>query len=263
VTRLAWSIVGERFYEAGIDRGVLYVGSNPGVVWNGLVSVNESPSGGEARSYYVDGVKYLHLSAKEEFEATLEAFYSPPEFDVCDGVATIQLGLFATQQSRKSFGLSYRTKIGNDVNGNAHAYKLHIVMNALAEPSQRDYATIDDASEAGLLSWSIKTKPSLISGVGYSAHLVVDTSIAPTDAVKNLEDILYGDEANAPRLPTVAEIIDVFIDASPVTVTDIGSDQFTISGSDLAVSMVDVNTYTITSNAIIEIDEHTAQISSE
>lgn len=263
MTKLTWGAVGERFFELGVDRGVLYVEGQPGVAWNGLASLEENPSGGDAKPFYLDGVKYLNLSAKEEFEGTINAFYSPPEFDVCDGLGLVQPGLFAAQQRRKSFGLSYRTKIGNDLDSDDHAYKIHIIYNASAEPTQHSYASIGDKNEASLLAWAISTKPVLIPAVGYSAHLIIDSSKATTYGLQTLEDILYGDDVNIPRLPTVTELSNIFKDSLPIVVTDIGNNQFTISGSGFAVMLIDVDQYQITSDVAIIFADGSAQISSE
>lgn len=261
--KLTWSVIGQRFYETGLDRGVLYVGDEAGIAWSGLVSIDESPSGGDVKAYYIDGVKYLNLSAKEEFEGTINAYYSPPEFDVCDGVSVIWPGLHATQQRRKSFGLSYRTKIGNDVDGDTHGYKIHIIYNALADPTQRKYATVNDSADASLLAWAIKTKAIVIPGVGYSAHLVVDTTTSPPYSITALENILYGDEINLPRLPSIADILALFEDTAPLVVTDVGNNKFTISGSGSAVWVIDSTQDQITSTTVIVSPTGTAQISSE
>jgi hypothetical protein len=262
VSRLTWGDTGQHFYEAGVDRGVLYIDGSSGVPWNGLVSVEESPSGGDPDPYYIDGVKYLNLSAKEEFEATISAYYSPPEFDACDGMALIKPGLIAAQQRRKSFGLSYRTKLGNDLDDD-FAYKIHLVYNALAQPTQRKYETASNSFDASLLSWSITTKPALLSGVGYTAHMIVDTSTAVPFSIETLEDILYGDDANLPRLPTLSELRGLFIDSAPLEVTDIGNDEYTITGSGFAVMLIDESTYQINGDTIVSLDSDTYQISSE
>lgn len=262
MSRLTWGDTGQHFYEAGVDRGVLYVEGGSGVAWNGLVSVEESPSGGDAQPYYIDGVKYLNLSSKEEFEATLSAFYSPPEFDVCDGLVFVKPGLYAAQQRRRSFGLSYRTQLGNDLD-DSFAYKIHIVYNALAQPTQKKYETASDNYDANLLSWALTTKPILLSDVGYTAHMIVDTSTAVPYSITALEDILYGNDVHLPRLPTLDELRGLFIDAAPLTVTDIGNNEFTITGSGFAVMVVDEEQYQITGDTVIEIDTDSAQISSE
>ena len=205
VTRLTWGETGTRLYETGIDRGVLYV-DNEGTAWNGLTSVDESPSGGEAKAYYIDGTKYLNVSASEEFEGTINAFYSPAEFDQCDGSLEFHTGLSATQQRRAPFGLSYRTMLGNDVDGTDHAYKIHIIYNALAAPVQKAHATISESVDPSDLSWSITTKPAAIPGKRPSAHIVIDSSRTSLPSVRAIEAILYGNDADAPRLPSPFEI---------------------------------------------------------
>lgn len=208
--RLNWSAIGERYFETGIDRGVLYVGDLPGIAWTGLISVSESPSGGDARPYYIDGVKFLNISSAEEYEATINAFGSPPEFGPCDGTISVRNGLFVTQQPRKSFGLSYRTKLGNDVDGPEHAYKIHIVYNALAAPSQRDHNSLGDSVDPSTSSWSITTLPPVITGYKRTAHLVVDSRYTANNVLANVEDILYGTDNAAARLPTPDELVSIF-----------------------------------------------------
>lgn len=208
--RLSWDAVGQRFYETGVDRGVLYVEANPGVAWTGLTSVSESSSGGEAKAYYIDGVKYLNISSAEEFEATLEAFASPSEFGPCDGTVSVQNGLFVTQQPRKSFGLSYRTKIGNDTDGTDHGYKIHLVYNALAAPSDRANKTMGDSTDPLGLSWTITTLSPVVTGFKPTAHFVIDSRFTPTEILIEVEDTLYGNDANAPRQPPAQELTDIF-----------------------------------------------------
>lgn len=210
MARLVWSSFGQRFYEIGVDRGVLYVGVAPGVAWSGLISVEESPTGGEAKPLYMDGIKYLNLSSAEEYAATINAFTSPEEFGPCDGTVSIQNGLYVTQQPRKSFGLSYRTKLGNDVDGPDHAYKIHLVYNGLASPASRSNATITDSPSPNNFSWAITTLPPAITGYKPTAHFVVDSRFTPTDVLSGLEDILYGTDSVAARLPSVSELIDLF-----------------------------------------------------
>jgi hypothetical protein len=263
MSRLTWANFGERFYELGIDRGVLYVDSDAGVAWSGLVSIAETPSGGGAKPFYVDGYKYLNIADSEEFEAKISAFYSPPEFDVCDGITEIQPGLYATQQRRKPFGLSYRTKIGNDIDGENHSYKIHLVFNALAEPTDHTYASLDDKNDAPVLAWSMTTKPVLIPGVGYASHLVINAGEATPYALNQLEEMLYGTDDDPPRLPTGPEVAAMFEDAAPLTVLDAGDNQYIISGSGLAVADIDEYTYQITGDTIVEIDADTYEISSE
>jgi hypothetical protein len=209
VAKLEWGVAGERFYETGVDRGVLYI-ADSGVAWAGLISISESSSGGEAKPYYIDGVKFLNIAAAEEYTANLEAFYNPPEFAVCDGVVSVQNGLFVTQQPRKSFNFSYRTKIGNDVDMSNHAYKIHIVYNALAAPSDRQHTTTSDSPDPSTLSWDITTLSPSITGYKPTAHLVIDSRMTLGATLIALEDILYGSEFNDPRLPSPDELITLF-----------------------------------------------------
>lgn len=210
--RIVWAPMGERFYEMGVDRGVLYTQGNPGVPWSGLVSITESNVGGEPKPYYIDGVKYLNLASAEEFEATITAFHKPPEFEPCDGILSIHNGLFATQQPRRQFGLSYRTKIGNDLRGIDYAYKIHLVYNALASPTEKPYATFSNSSEPPTLSWPITTLPPAITGFKRTSHLVIDSRYTDTELLTSVEDILYGDDENAARLPDPDELIEMFSD---------------------------------------------------
>lgn len=209
MARMNWNASGERYYENGVDRGVLYV-DGLGVAWTGLISVAEAPSGGGPRPYYLDGIKYLNIAAAEEFVATVNAFNAPAEFGVCDGIATVHNGLFATQQPRKPFGMSYRTLVGNELNQDA-GYKIHLVYNALAAPSERPNSTINDSPEPGAFSWGITTLPPAITGFKPTAHFVVDTRYADSLAVAELEDILYGSEEADAIQPTVAELVALFV----------------------------------------------------
>jgi hypothetical protein len=209
VPKLVWGSPGERIYETGVDRGVLYIGSSPGVAWNGLISVSESPSGGDAKPYYMDGVKYLNIASAEEFEATVNAFSAPREFGPCDGVASIQNGLLATQQPRKSFGLSYRTRVGNEFDPE-HGYRIHLVYNALAAPSQRSHKTFGNSVDLADLSWSVTTLPPSITGYKPTAHLIIDSTLADSDAVAAAEVILYGDDSHPARIPTPDELAAIF-----------------------------------------------------
>lgn len=210
MTRISWNAPGERYFETGVDRGVLYVDANSGVSWTGLISVAESPSGGDPRPYYQDGIKYLNIASKEEFEATINAFTAPKEFAPCDGVGAMQNGLFATQQPRKTFSLCYRTMIGNDVDGQDHGYKIHLVYNALAGPSERSNSTLGDNVEPNSLSWKITTLPPTMSGLKPTAHFVIDSRYTDPTRLANVEDILYGSDAADARIPSVSELMSIF-----------------------------------------------------
>lgn len=212
MSKLAWDVVGERLYETGVDRGVLYpqdsTGAYPkGVAWNGLSAVTESPSGAEATAIYADNIKYLNLMSAEELGGTIEAYMYPDEFAQCDGSAALATGVMIGQQPRKAFGLSYRTIIGNDVANNDYGYKLHLVYGALASPSEKNYATVNDSPEATTLSWEFTTTPISVDGFKPTASITIDSTKVNADKLKALEDILYGSESEEARLPLPAEII--------------------------------------------------------
>lgn len=209
MAELTWDAVGERFYEGGVDRGVLFV-DGLGVAWPGLVSVSESPTGGEPRPYYLDGYKYLNLAASEEFEATIEAFSSPREFDLCEGVNSAYGGLMITQQPRKPFGFSYRTKIGNDIDGIDHGHKIHLVYNALAAPSERTHTTLGSSAEAPTRSWSVTTLAPKIYGYRPTAHFIVDSRTTPMEVMQEVEELLYGTPFTDPVMPGVTQLLDLF-----------------------------------------------------
>lgn len=262
MTRVAWGAIGERLYETGVDRGVLFVGTNPGVAWNGLVSVDESPSGGDARPYYIDGVKYLNQPGREEHEFTIEALYSPVEFDECDGVAAFQTGVFVRQQRRKPFSFSYRTAIGNDIEFQSHGYKVHLIYNALAKPASNKHATEDDGLTVTTLSWECTTKPIVIPGFMRTAHIEIDSTIVPAFVLSGLEDILYGTDSTDGRMPTPTEIAELFNDTSPFTVTDNLDGSFTVDGSSLAVAEGPTDTFTFTSVGVTVISPGIIELTS-
>ena len=213
--KLKWDQTGERLYETGCDRGVLFPVATggtygSGVAWNGLSSVNQSPSGAEATAVYADNIKYLDLMSAETFGATVEAYTYPHEFAECDGSATIAQGVTAGQQTRKMFGLSYLTMIGNDTEGTDHGYKIHLVYGCKAAPSERNYATINDSPEATALSWELTTTPVDVPGFKPTAHLEIDSTKADPTKLEALEKILYGSDEepeSQSRLPLPEEVI--------------------------------------------------------
>lgn len=212
MTALVWDQVGERLYETGVDKGVLYVPDGggvyaTGVAWNGLTSVSESPSGAESNPQYADNIKYLNLLSAEEFSATLEAFTYPDEFSQFDGLATPVTGLVIGQQTRKVFGLSYRTKLGNDVDGDDHGYKIHLVYGCQASPSEKAYNTVNDSPEAINFSWEITTTPAPVTGYKATSLLVIDSTTVGATELALLEAELYGDEVTTANLPTPDEVI--------------------------------------------------------
>lgn len=210
MAKLIWDATGERLYETGVKQGVLYIPTDgvysKGVAWNGLTAVTESPSGAEATALYADDIKYLNLMSNEEFGATIEAYTYPEEFAQCDGSASLVAGVKIGQQSRKTFGLCYRTTLGNDVEGNDYGYKLHLVYGALAAPSEKGYATINDSPEAITFSWEVTTTPVAVTGFKPTSHIEIDSTLADADKLAALEAILYGSEAEEPRMPLPDEI---------------------------------------------------------
>ena len=214
MSKLVWDQTGERFYETGVKNGVLYVQSNgtypKGVAWNGLTAVTESPTGAEASPLYADDIKYLNLLSNEEFGATIEAYTYPDEFAECDGSASLAEGVFIGQQKRSAFGLCYRTTLGNDVDGNDHGYKLHIIYGALAAPSEKAYATINDSPEAITFSWEVTTTPVNVAGHKPTASITIDSTKVDATKLKALEDKLYGTESEEASLPLPDEIATMF-----------------------------------------------------
>ena len=218
MSKLIWDATGEKMYETGVDHGVLYVmegGVYPkGVVWNGLTAVTESPSGAEATPLYADNIKYLNLLSAEEFGATIEAYMYPEEFEQCDGTAEVVKGMAIGQQSRKTFGMCYRTRIGNDVDNDSHGYKLHIIYGAVAAPSEKAYATVSDSPEAITFSWEVKTTPVTVTGHQPTATVVINSTKVSKEKMAALEAVLYGSESAEARLPMPDEIAELIGEAA-------------------------------------------------
>ena len=215
MAKLVFDESGKRFYETGVSKGVLYIkdasGAYPqGVDWNGLTAVNEAPSGAEATPLYADDIKYLELRSAEEFGATIEAYTYPDEFEQCDGSAELAEGVVIGQQARKAFGLCYRTIVGNDVQGNDHGYKLHIIYGATAAPSEKAYATVNDSPEAVTFSWEVTCTPVEVEGFKPTATVVIDSRKVDAEKLAALEAKLYGSESEEAQLPLPAEIAEMF-----------------------------------------------------
>lgn len=211
MSKLTWDETGKRTYETGVNQAVLYPISTDGiypkgVAWNGLTTVTESPSGAEASPIYADNMKYLNLMSAEEFGATVEAYTYPEEFETCDGSAEIADGVSIGQQSRKTFGLSYKTLIGNDTDGTDHGYKLHLIYGALAAPSEKGYQTVNDSPEAITFSWELSTTPVSVTGFKPTASLTIDSTKIDASKLAALEAILYGSESEEARLPLPDEV---------------------------------------------------------
>lgn len=222
---LEWDAVGERLFETGVDKGVLYVrdanGDYPlGVPWNGLTTVTESPSGAESNKQYADNIVYLNLISTEEFGATIEAFTYPAEFEVCDGTKVVN-GVAIGQQGRSTFGLAYRTRLGDDIDGVDAGYKLHLVYGALATPSEKAFATINDSPEAITFSWEVSTTPVSVTGEKPTALLVIDSTKVDPAKLAALETILFGSVGDDARLPLPDEILTLF--STGLTNVDLGT----------------------------------------
>lgn len=221
--KLVWDKTGEHYYETGVKNGVLYPmsasGTYPkGVAWNGLTAITESPSGAEATALYADDIKYLNLMSNEEFGATVEAYTYPDEFAECDGSASLTEGVYIGQQARKTFGLCYRTTLGNDSKGNDYGYKLHIIYGAMASPSEKAYSTINDSPDAITFSWELSTTPVAVANFKPTASLTIDSTKVDPQKLASLEEILYGKDGSGedhstgavdPRLPLPDEIANI------------------------------------------------------
>ena len=213
MSKLTWDLTGERFYETGVDHGVLYpqvAGAYPkGVAWNGLIGVSENPTGAEPNPLYADNIKYLNLMSVEEFEAGIEAYTYPEEFAACDGSVEAVDGVMVGQQPRKPFGLVYRTRVGNDTEGHNFGYKLHLVYGALAGPSEKAYETINDTPDAITFSWDITTTPVDFANHAPTASLTLDSTKFDEGILEKLEKVLFGDADDEPRLPLPAEVLTI------------------------------------------------------
>lgn len=218
MSKLKWDQIGERLYETGVDKVVLFPMESTGqygtgVAWNGITAVNESPSGAEPTALYANNGKYLNLISNEDFAATIEAYTYPDEFEECDGSKEIAPGVVIGQQKRKVFGLAYRTLLGNDIDGSDHGYKLHLVYGCLAAPSENNHSTVNDSPEAGTMSWSVSTTPVEVADAKPTATVTIDSTKADKAKLKKLEDMLYGTEQDESKLPLPAEVITLMKDA--------------------------------------------------
>lgn len=215
MAKISWDNVGEKIWETGVDHCVIYMPTSHGVYgggvpWNGIVSITEKPTGAEPNDQYADNIKYLTLYSNEDFEATIEAFTYPDEFAECDGSKFVADGVAIGQQSRKPFGLCYRSIMGNDVEGQEFGYKIHLVYGAMATPSEKGYETINDSPEAITFSWDLTTIPVPVPSMRPTSHIAINTTKADAARVSDLEKILYGDADTEPRLPTPEEVMAIF-----------------------------------------------------
>lgn len=263
--RMNWGLSGTRIFETGVDRGVVYI-DGVGYPWTGLTAVNESPEGGENQSYYLDGIKYYNGSAIEEFKASIEAFTYPDEFMYCDGTAPMMTGMFITQQRRKSFDFCYRTRIGNDISGTNHAYKLHLVYDASATPTSKNYQTMGDTNEPATFSWEISTRRKKFEnvqfGVRYGSHIVIDSRTTYPWALELLENFLYGRsgaEGTEARMPTPEELIALFVDNALLKITDNGDGTWSAEGPDSIISMLNDDVFQIDWPSAVYLPDSTTQ----
>lgn len=210
MSKLVWDVVGERNYETGVSKGVLYPmvsGAYPkGVAWSGLTTVTETASGAEATPLYADNIKYLNLMSVEELGGTIEAYTAPDEFGACDGTAEITPGVTVGQQPRQTFGLAYQTILGNDTESNNHGYKIHLVYGALASPTERAYATVNDSPEAMTMSWEFSTTPVSVTGFEPTSLVVIDSTKVDAEKLAAFEAIIYGSDNVEARLPLPDEV---------------------------------------------------------
>jgi hypothetical protein len=246
MTKLVWDQIGERFYETGVDHGVLYIPNQQGVydngvAWNGLTAVTETPGGAEANAQYADNIKYLNLFSAEEFAATVEAFTYPDEFAQFDGLATPAPGVVVAQQARRMFGLSYRTRLGNDLQGDDLGYKIHLIYGCQASPSEKAYSTINDSPEPITFSWEVSTTSQAVTGHRPTSLIVIDSTKVGAAALTQLENLLYGTVGANPSLPTPDEVLALFAG----TVQEVFPTAPTATGNDIAIPSTPGVVYTV------------------
>jgi len=262
MTRLVWDDSGSRIYETGVDRGVLSINGDPGVAWSGLSSIVENLRGDDTKAFYLDGEKYLQVPSYEEFEATITAFTYPEEFEECEGTQRIRYGLYLSQQRKKSFNLSYRSFIGNDLDGLDFAYKIHIVYNAIVRPSSRSYTTVNPNTSPMLFSWDLTTLPSSVDGYKKSAHIVIDSRLTNEDTLSAIENFLYGDESSSSSIPTIEEVIQIYEENAILRVIE-EDGVATIIGPDDVVVAIDSDSYSITWPSVVSLSADVYEISSQ
>lgn len=214
MTALTWDGTGKRLFQTGVDKGVLYIPTNgvydQGYAWNGLTTITESPEGAEATQLYADNIVYLNLLSIEKFKGKIEAYTYPDEFAQCDGSAELATGVWVGQQPRHTFGLSYRTKLGNDVDGQEHGYLLHLVYGLLASPSEKAHATVNDSPEAITFSWDVTSTPVDVAGKKPTATITIDSTKVDPAQLATLENFLYGTVGSDPSLPLPAAVAAIF-----------------------------------------------------
>ena len=258
MAKVAWDTSAERFYEVGLDRGVLYTTDSPGVPWNGLISVDENPDGGDVRSLYQDGLIYRQVPVFEEYRATISAYQRPAQFGPCEGRYAGLSGMVIPQQRRKPFGMSYRTFVGNSL-GNQQNYQIHILYNMLAKPSQRIYRSLDGSGNAMILAWDVSGTPATVPGYRKTPHLVVDSSLVTPELLAALEDILYGTDVDDPRLPTPSEIFEL---GFGFIVIDNEDGTYTVTAPDSVLTILDPDSFQVDSDQAVVIDANSFTLTS-
>lgn len=262
MTKLSWDQSGARKYEFGVDRGVLYPLNATGVVWNGLTSVDEKSSGGDVTSYYLDGVNYMNSLSTEEFSGTISAFTYPDEFYELDGMTFAAPGLGFGQQPRKVFGISYRTKLGNDLAGQDYGYKIHLVYNATASPSSRSNNTLGESVDPVTFSWDITTTPVEVIGMKALSHIIIDSTKVGTFLLAAIEDVLYGSISAEARMPNPDELISLFGYQPAIQVINNGDGSFTIIAPDSNFTFPSATEFNFTSSSAVYLDAISYTVSS-
>ena len=260
MTALVWDQVGERVYQTGVDRGVLYLPDGNGVPWNGLVSVEDTPSR-ETSSFYLDGIKYLERHSPGDFSGKLTAFTYPDEFDLLNGMFTNGNGMFFTEQSPKAFGLSYRTLLGDDIAGTERGYKLHLLYNLLANPDAVAYNSIGAQTDPISFGWTLTGTPVVVSGVRPTAHVYIDSTKLVPGAIDIIEATLYGSETTAPTLPPLSDVITLLDALHFIEIIDNGDGTWTANGPDSLITMLTATTFQITHANATYLDANTYEIS--
>jgi hypothetical protein len=261
LTKIVWDAMASRVYQTGIDRGVLYVGNSPGVPWNGITSVIENSSGGAVKPLYLDGEKFSNLASSEEYDANLSAYTYPDEFEICDGTASVRPGLLVTRQKRKSFGLSYRTRVGNALSSDL-GYRIHIVYNATASPSVHTYKTIGDTVSANDFNWKLSALPPVTQGYKRTSHIILDSRYLTPEVLSAVEDILYGTDSTLSRLLSFAELVDLIDTNATLTVVDNGDGTFTITAPMSVLGMVSPSNFSVSGPTVNLIDSTHYSVSS-
>jgi len=266
MTRITWGDTGTRIFETGVDHCVFYPKNADGVAWNGITSIEEKASDNDLTPFYIDGTIYELYSAPANYAATIQEYTYPVEFGDVDGTSPMTTnGLYAMYQARKRFDLSYRTLIGNDTDGAASGYTIHLVYNAMATVTAPSYQTLQQTAEAALFQWDLQAVPVEIPNGRPTAHLKIVSTVTPVDVLSAVEDILYGTDALGARMPTPAELYTIFTGSTPVddfVVTDNGDGTVTYSGSDSMVALIGDGTFTLTSPTVTDNGDGTFTASS-